>query len=189
MTDLLTLWLPILASAAAVFVASYLMWMVLPHHRSDWGPLPDEDGFMNTLRDLGVRGPGQYSFPYCGSAEEFKNPELIKKMENGPSGMLTVMKPGPLNMGSSMLLCFLQYVGIGVLVAYAASRVMAPGTDYLKVFQLTGTMAILAYCASLPTQSIWFHQKWSGTLKSMLDGVVYGLITAGLFGWLWPDAA
>jgi len=34
------LWLPILLSGAVVFVASSLVWMVLPHHKSDWAALP-----------------------------------------------------------------------------------------------------------------------------------------------------
>lgn len=40
--------------------------------------------------------------------------------------------------------------------------------------------------ASLAQNSIWYSRKWSSTLKSMFDGLVYGLLTAGVFGWLWP---
>ena len=28
--------------------------------------------------------------------------------------------------------------------------------------------------------------KWSTTAKFLFDGVIYGLVTAGTFGWLWP---
>jgi hypothetical protein len=28
--------------------------------------------------------------------------------------------------------------------------------------------------------------KWSATLKNMFDGLLYALVTAGTFGWLWP---
>jgi hypothetical protein len=27
---------------------------------------------------------------------------------------------------------------------------------------------------------------WSMTIKEVVDGLVYGLLTAGTFGWLWP---
>jgi len=34
--------------------------------------------------------------------------------------------------------------------------------------------------------SIWYRRSWSTTLKATLDGVIYGLLTGGAFGWLWP---
>jgi hypothetical protein len=33
---------------------------------------------------------------------------------------------------------------------------------------------------------IGFGRPWSVALKEMTDGIVYGLLTAGAFGWLWP---
>lgn len=39
---------------------------------------------------------------------------------------------------------------------------------------------------ALLQNSIWYKRKWSSTLKSMADGLVYALVTAGTFGWLWP---
>jgi hypothetical protein len=27
---------------------------------------------------------------------------------------------------------------------------------------------------------------WGATIKEVIDGLVYGLLTAGTFGWLWP---
>ena len=40
MTPLSALWLPIVLSAVIVFVASSIMHMVLPYHRSDYHKLP-----------------------------------------------------------------------------------------------------------------------------------------------------
>jgi hypothetical protein len=34
--------------------------------------------------------------------------------------------------------------------------------------------------------SIWAWRRWSTTLKGVFDGLVYALLTAGVFGWLWP---
>ena len=47
-------WLPIVVSGAAVFFLSFMMWMVLPHHRSDWAPMPDEDAPRTMISHDGV---------------------------------------------------------------------------------------------------------------------------------------
>ena len=98
------LWLPILLSAVAVWVASAVIWMVMPHHKSDFRKLPDEDAALRALTPQRLV-PGQYSIPY-------------------------------------------------------------------------GT-------ATVP-EAIWFGRPWSVVVKGLLDALVYGLLTAGFFGWLWP---
>lgn len=188
MTPLTDLFLAMGVAALAVFFASFLMWMVLPHHRNDWNKLPDEDGVMEDLRARGVSGPGQFSFPHCGTAAAMKDPEFVKRMEGGPSGMLVLMAPGPFHMGRSMVQCVVLNLAIAFLLAYTAAMVLAPGAEFLSVFRLVGTMGILAFCGAVPTQSIWFHQKWSATGKTLLDGAVYGLLMGAIFGWLWPSA-
>ena len=35
--------------------------------------------------------------------------------------------------------------------------------------------------------SIWYKKKWSTTVKNTIDGLIYGLLTGGTFGWLWPN--
>jgi len=34
--------------------------------------------------------------------------------------------------------------------------------------------------------SIWYRRSWSLTLKAALDGLIYGALSGGTFGWLWP---
>src|SRR5215471_1004040 len=63
MTLLEMLWLPILLSAVIIFVASSIMHMALPYHRSDYGKLPDEDKVRDALRSAGLQR-GLYIFPY-----------------------------------------------------------------------------------------------------------------------------
>ena len=58
--------------------------------------------------------------------------------------------------------------------------------EYLHVFRVAGTIAVAAYTSALLPGSIWWGRPWSHTLKDMADGLVYGLLTAGTFGWLWP---
>lgn len=44
----------------------------------------------------------------------------------------------------------------------------------------------LAYGIGHVHESIWKGQAWITSLKFVFDGLVYGLVTAGIFGWLWP---
>jgi hypothetical protein len=187
MTPLHDLWMPIAVSALALFFLGFLFWMVLPHHRSDWTRLPDEDGVMADLTARGVQGPGQFSFPHCGSPDVMKDPEFIKKMEAGPSGMLVLMKPGPLAIGKSMVHCVIHNAVVAAVVAYAAGLCLAPGAAFGEVFRLVGTIGILAWCSAAPSASIWFHHKWSATWKTILDGAVFGLAMGAIFAWLWPS--
>ena len=30
-------------------------------------------------------------------------------------------------------------------------------------------------------------RRWSTTAKHTIDGLVYSLLTGGIFGWLWPS--
>jgi hypothetical protein len=54
------------------------------------------------------------------------------------------------------------------------------------VFRLVGTAAFMGYSLALLQHSIWYKRNWGTTLKSVFDGLLYGLLTAGVFGWLWP---
>ncbi len=180
------LWMPIVFSAVIVFVASAIAWMVLPHHKPDFKRLPKEDAFLAALR-AGNVAPGQYMFPYC-EPSDMKDPQKKKRYETGPLGVLLVWGGCP-NMGRNMGLSFIFYLVVGVFVAYLGSHSLPAGAEYLRVFQVTGTAAIMAYCfASIP-HAIWFGKPLRSTATDLLDGVVYGLLTAGTFGWLWPAAA
>jgi len=44
----------------------------------------------------------------------------------------------------------------------------------------------MAYALGHAHQSIWYRQEWSTTGKYIIDGLIYSLLTAGVFGWLWP---
>jgi len=182
------LWLPILLSAVFVFVASSIIHMALPIHKGDFGKLPNEGSVLSDLRKHGVP-PGQYMFPCAGSMKEMGTPEMIEKMKQGPVGHMTVLPSGPMNIGKNLVQWFLFSVVVGALVAYVARPVLPPGSPYLSIFRVTGAAALLAYGATHAMNSIWKGQHWGVTGKFFLDGVVYSLVTAGTFGWLWPDAA
>jgi len=98
---LIPLWLPILLSAAAVWVISAIVWMALPHHKQDFIGLPDEDGFMDYIRRSGIK-PGNYVFPDFRGREAMKSEKVQKALNEGPVGHLSVWKT-PLTMGDKMV--------------------------------------------------------------------------------------
>lgn len=185
MVSLTTLWLPILLSAVVVFVVSSIIHMVLPYHRSDYQKLPNEERLLDALRQESV-APGVYFFPYVPSHKEMKSPAVMEKYKKGPVGLLTVIPSGPPAMPKFLLKWVLYCLGVSVFVAYLTGRTVGAGAEYLAVFRVAGTAGFLAYAAAHATDSIWKGQPWSTTLKHMFDGLVYGLFTAGVFGWLWP---
>jgi hypothetical protein len=184
MVPLTALWLPILLAAVIVFVASSIMHMFLPYHRSDYQKLPDEDKLMAALRAASLKR-GLYIFPF-GTHKEMKSPAMIEKYNQGPVGMLTVFPSGPPAMPKFLAMWFVYCLIIGFFVAYLTGHTLGPGASYLAVFRAAGTAAFLAYGVGHLVNSIWAGQPWSVTIKHVIDGLIYSLLTAGTFGWLWP---
>lgn len=187
MEFLAQLWLPILLSAVFVFLASSVLHMVLPLHRSDYQGLAGEAQLMAAMRAQGVK-PGQYMFPHAASMKDCGSPEMQAKFNEGPVGILTVMPNGMPNMGKTLAQWFLYTLLISFFAGYLGSFCIPLGADYHTVFRVTGTAAVLGYAFSYIPNSIWKGEKWSTSLKFILDGTLYGLVTAGTFGWLWPAA-
>jgi hypothetical protein len=185
MVPLTDLWLPILLSAVFVFVASSILHMVLPYHKSDYRKLPEEDRVLEGLRSAGVNPGRVYHFPHV-DFKELKKPEVQAKFTRGPVGMLTVVPSGPPTMGKSLGFWFLFCLIMSLFVAYVAGRTLAPGTQYLEVFRVAGAAAFVGYGVSQIQDSIWKYQTWGVTFKHIFDGLIYALVTAGTFGWLWP---
>jgi len=185
MVSLTALWMPILLSAVIVFIASSVIHMVLPYHKSDYGRLPDEDRIIAALRPLKIP-PGDYILPYASSMAALKDPAFVDKMKAGPVAIMTVRPSGPPTMGRSLVLWFVYAVVVSGMAAYVAGRVLGPGADYLAAFRFAGTTAFAAYAMAHFQASIWMGRSWSTTIKDLFDGLVYALLTGGTFGWLWP---
>jgi hypothetical protein len=185
MTALSSLWLPIVLSAVLVFVASSIIHMLLPWHKSDYPKLPDEDRVREGLRALAIP-PGEYMIPRPDSPQELKSPEFQEKMKQGPIMMMTVIPNGPMSMGKNLVQWFIYCAVVGLFAAYVVGRTVPPRAPYMHVFQLVAVTAFIGYSLALWQFSIWYHRSWATTLKSTVDGAVYALLTAGAFGWLWP---
>jgi hypothetical protein len=185
MVPIMSLWLPIVLSAVMVFVVSSIIHMALPFHRGDWRRLSNEDGVMDALRRFNI-APGDYLAPRPASRQGMKDPEFVAKMNAGPVLIMTVRPGGPPSMGRNLALWFAYAIVVGVFAAYIAGRALAPGTRYLEVFRFAGCTAFLGYSLALLQNSIWYWRNWGATLRSVADGLIYGLLTGGTFGWLWP---
>ncbi|GEM_PF-4617789 len=71
MEMVLSLWLPIVLPAAAVFIASSFVHMVLPFHKGDMSKLAREDEVMAVLRPSAIP-PGDYAVPCAGFLPVFR---------------------------------------------------------------------------------------------------------------------
>jgi len=186
MVSIVSLWLPILLSAVAVFFVSFIIHMVLGYHKNDFSGLPNESQVMDDLRKANLQ-PGDYHFPRPKDMKDMKTPEFTEKMKQGPVGMLTIMQSGPPTMGKELVQWFIYCVIVGIFAAYVASRAVPMGADYLAVFRFAGVTAFVGYSLALLQNSIWYKRSWAVTFKSMFDGLIYALFTGGIFGWLWPS--
>lgn len=185
MVPLLSLWLPILLAAVLVFVASSIIHMAFSYHNSEYHTLPNENAVADALREGGA-APGMYAMPYASGMKEMGSPEFIEKMTRGPVAVITLRKAGPPNMGPAMVGWFVWTLIVSVFAAYVAGIVLGPGAEYLDVFRLTGTVAFVCYGLGHWPETIWWGRPMSASLKNTFDGLVYALLSAGVFGWLWP---
>lgn len=181
---LAALWLPILLSTVIVFVVSSILHAVLTYHQSDCHQLPEEEKVLGGLRAVGLK-PGYYHFPFT-SHKEMKSPAVVEKFKLGPCGIMTVLPSGPPAMAKYLISWFVYCLAIGFFVAYLAWHTVTPGSNYLIVFRVVGAAAFLAYGIGQLSNSIWKGQPWGMTIKEVVDGLIYALLTAGTFGWLWP---
>ncbi len=185
MNDLIALWQPIVVSAVIVHVASAVIWMASPLHKKDYRSVGDkEKSVMDYIRSLGL-APGAYVLPWCGEGVDRKSPEFVEKMKQAP--VMVTLVPGPMNMATSMIMWIVNLLIVGVFVAYIASNAGLPGgAAYLKVFRVVGATAFLAHAGNALTGSIWMGVPWGQVPGRIVDGLIYALLTAGTFAWLWP---
>jgi hypothetical protein len=174
MISLMSLGIPILLSSVLVFIASSIIHMMTPLHRSDLGKVPKEDTVQDAMRGFKIP-PGDYAIPCPESMEHMRSKEFMDKVHQGPVIYMTVAPNEPVSMGRNLTLWFIYSVVISIFAAYVTSRALSRGADYLAVFRFAGTTAFIAYAMALPQQSIWYSKSWGAPIK-----------TAGTFGWLWP---
>ena len=185
MVGLTALIVPLLISSVIVWIASSIIHMVLPWHKGDYARVPDEAALRAALRPLAIP-PGDYMVPRPMATSELRSPEFLARVNEGPNLVVTVLPNEPWSMGRNLGLWFLYLIVVALFAGYVAGRALPAGTDYLQVFRFVGTTAFLGFAVALWQMSIWYRRAWSTTIKATVDGLLYALLTAGTFGWLWP---
>jgi hypothetical protein len=185
MVSLTSVLVPALLSAVLVFVVSSILHMFLAYHWNDVQSVPNETGVMDALRRFNIP-PGDYMMPRPPSQKAMKDPAFLERRKQGPIAVMTVMPAGEITMGKSLGLWFVYCAVIAFFAGYVASRTLPLGAPYMSVFRVVGAVAFIGFVGGLWQDSIWWQRKWSTTLKSTVDGLIYALLTAGTFGWLWP---
>ena len=185
MVSLSDLWIPILVSAVAVFVASSIIHMVLPYHRSDYKPIPKEEAFLDAVRQFDIP-PGDYLAPRPASRADMSDPRFIERVKRGPWTMMTIMPGGSMGMGKQLVQWFLYCLLVSILSAELGHEALARNAGVEEVCFFVGTAAFMGYALALLQSSIWYRRNWLTTLKAVFDGFIYALITGQTFGWIWP---
>jgi len=182
-----SLWLPVVVSAVAVWLVSAVLHMILKYHRADYKQLSDEEGIGHTLRKA-ASAPGVYVIPYCADMSQMKDPAMLKKYEEGPIALITVMRNGVPKMGKNLVQWFLFCFLVSFVTGYVARHTLGFDTDPLTILRITGTVAFIGYGFGYFQDSIWKAIPWSNSLRGLCDAAVYGLVTGLVFRFLWPGA-
>jgi hypothetical protein len=124
--------------------------------------------------------------PRAGGMKEMQAPEFLEKRTKGPVMVMTVMPSGAWGMGKQLVMWFIYSLVVSLFAAYLGSRSLAPGAHYIRVFQIVGATAFIGYALALWQMSIWYQRSLRTTILANVDGLIYALLTAGTFGWLWP---
>ncbi|MEJ2237250.1 MAG: hypothetical protein P8X82_03055 [Gemmatimonadales bacterium] len=174
MVTIASLWLAILLSAIVVMIASFLVWAVLPYHKSDYKALPDEKAVREAFSALSLP-PGQYNLPHMSSREEILRPEVRLRFEAEPTGFITIVPRGLPSMGKGVLYSWLYYLSVTVVIAFLVSGTVPADASYVTVFRVTGTIAWLAFAAGGVPSAIWFGRPWKDVGKQVLDAFMSSL--------------
>lgn len=188
MISLAQLWLPILLSTVVVFFASSVLHMALKFwHIPDYKGFSNEDEVRAAIRNGRPTTPGIYSLPLC-NMETMNTPEMKRKFDEGPVGLMFLRPAGKMNMAAPMVQWFVFCLVVSLFAAYIAAVTLAASTDGMQVFRVVATVTFMAYSFGAIPDGIWLGQPWKSVFKHVVDGLVYALVTGALFGWLWPDA-
>ena len=187
MTAFTDLILPIIIASVAVFIWSFLAWMVFGHHKGDVKRLENEDGALDLVRGV---APGDYLVPTW-SGLDLKDPAVkaafTEKYAKGPWALVRVIaKP---NFAKNLVLTYLTFLVICAVVGYLLSATLVPGTEYLRVFRIAGVAALLGFTFGGLSNDVFFGKPARFVLTDLFDSVCYTLITAGIFAAMWPAGA
>ena len=185
--SLMSFWLPILLSAVFVFVASSVINMALKFwHVADMKGFANEEEVAAAIRK-GKPAQGVYTIPFC-DPKTFKEPAVQEKFRLGPIAKINLSANGMPNLGKLLGAWFVFCLLVSIGCAGLAAQALPPHPGTHLILHTVGIAALLGYSFGEVTNSIWRAQPWIVSIKYMIDGLVYAIITAATFAWLWPTA-
>lgn len=186
--SLMQLWLPILLGGFFAWLASSIIHMVLKYHNHDYKELANEDEVMAAIRNSSPP-PALYTMPYCIDMNQMGEESMQKKFSDGPVAMLSVFPNGMPPMGKLLTQQILFFIIGCILLAYVSCLALPAGADYMQVFRFVAAAGFFGWGWGLIPFSIWYGHPWMNTARFLLDALIYALVVAGTFAWLWPDLA
>lgn len=180
------LWLAILLAGIFCWIASALIHMLIKYHNADYKELSNE-GEVSAALGAGSPAPALYTLPHCTDMKEMGEESMQKKFNDGPVAMIAVMPNGMPPMGKLLGQQVLHFLLGSCLIAYLATLSLAGGSEYMSVFRWVFVASFLTYGWAQIPYSIWMGQPWSNCVRFLIDALIYAVVTAGTFAWLWPD--
>ena len=181
--DIVPYILPAVVAGVAVFIASFLIWMVIKWHDRDISPLPDEPAFLDGLKAAKVP-PGFYMWP-MGENREVKSDAFKARWSAGPWGNMVLLPTAP-NFARNLISTLIVYI----LISWAAAVVISPGigesATYWHVFWPASLVAGAVYCLGPMPGSFFFGKASRFMLTDFIDGLIFAAVTAGVLAALWP---
>src|SRR5258705_2045802 len=165
---MVALWVPIIAAAIGVFIASSITDMVLPYHRTDVRKLPGdkEDAVLAALQAVNV-APGDYALPHAGGPAGMREPAFIAKATKGPLVFMTLAPGAAPSMGPHLAQWFVYCLVVSAASAVVVWQIVGQGGETHLAFHYGSLIGSLAYGMALPQMSIWYRRSWATTLKSL----------------------
>jgi len=184
MDTLSVIWLPVIVTAVAIFIASSLIHMVFKWHNSDYKKLGNEDDVRAVIR-AGSPAPGLYILPHCADMKDMAGEAMQKKYIEGPVAMLTVRPSGSPGMGKPLVLWFVLSLAIAAIAACMAAGAYPGKANAHPAAHLAAVITFLAYYIGSVQMAIWMGKTWSSVGKDLLDSIIYAVVTGLVFAWLW----
>ena len=88
--------------------------------------------------------------------------------------------------GRHLILTSLLNLLFGVVVADLAPIALNQRADFKSAFRFTGIAAVMTYCLGFVGNTIWYGQPLKPFLNDLAAGIVFGLLSGAVFGFLRP---
>ncbi|MEO1513235.1 MAG: hypothetical protein AAFU70_14275 [Planctomycetota bacterium] len=116
-----------------------------------------------------------------------KDEAFRARWEHGPWGTITVF-PAASKFGKNLAFTALVFFVITLFVGYLTRQAVEPGAEYLRVFQIAGTAAVLGHVFGGLPYAIFFGKPARFVITDLIDAIIYAMITAGILAAMWPGA-